>query len=212
MSQRIHKIGISARFQKGFRTGHLELMGVIAVIFIPAMAAWLVYMNPTWIPTKQSNFGAIISPVRPLPDLSLISLGDNAPLPLTDLRGKWTLLSIAHATCGQACRANIHKMRQVRLALGKDMTRLKRLLIMDDFSTGGFFKPSSEYAGTTYATGSKDTIDRLMALLEPEGSTAIDHLYIIDPLGNLMMHYLPNADGVGVVKDMERLLKVSQIG
>jgi hypothetical protein len=46
----------------------------------------------------------------------------------------------------------------------------------------------------------------------PPGAATGEMLFIIDPLGNLMMRHGPGADLKGVVKDMERLLKASRIG
>ena len=37
-------------------------------------------------------------------------------------------------------------------------------------------------------------------------------LYIIDPLGNLMMSYPPDINPRGIMKDLKKLLKFSRIG
>ena len=37
-------------------------------------------------------------------------------------------------------------------------------------------------------------------------------IYLVDPMGNLMMFYEPDADAKGMVKDLERLLKISYVG
>jgi hypothetical protein len=39
-----------------------------------------------------------------------------------------------------------------------------------------------------------------------------DHIYMIDPLGNLMMRFPKDIDPSKMAKDIKRLLKVSQIG
>ncbi len=40
----------------------------------------------------------------------------------------------------------------------------------------------------------------------------LDPIYLVDPLGNFMLHYPPDADASGMRKDLVRLLKVSQVG
>ena len=44
------------------------------------------------------------------------------------------------------------------------------------------------------------------------GTTAEEHIYLIDPLGNLMMRFPSNPDPKLMIKDLTRLLKASQIG
>ena len=41
---------------------------------------------------------------------------------------------------------------------------------------------------------------------------AAGRLYVVDPLGNLVLSYPRAADRQGLLKDMERLLKLSHIG
>ena len=44
-----------------------------------------------------------------------------------------------------------------------------------------------------------------------EGERA-DHIYLVDPLGNLMLRFPKDADPNRMKKDIERLLKTSRIG
>jgi hypothetical protein len=54
---------------------------------------------------------------------------------------------------------------------------------------------------------------RLKAWLPVEpGGKADDHVYLIDPLGNLMMRFPKDADPSKVKKDIAKLLKASAIG
>jgi hypothetical protein len=46
----------------------------------------------------------------------------------------------------------------------------------------------------------------------PPGTTAADHIYLIDPLGNLMMRFPPDPDPRKMYKDISKLLKASAIG
>jgi len=58
----------------------------------------------------------------------------------------------------------------------------------------------------------------LLALLPRGGADAsggdpnAQRVYLIDPLGNLMMSYAPDAKPKGMLEDMKRLLRLSQIG
>jgi hypothetical protein len=45
-----------------------------------------------------------------------------------------------------------------------------------------------------------------------QNTTDYDHIYLIDPLGNLMMRFPKHADPNKVKKDLAKLLKASSIG
>ena len=46
----------------------------------------------------------------------------------------------------------------------------------------------------------------------PFAGAQTDHIYLVDPLGNLVLRYPRDADPSRIRKDIERLLKVSRIG
>ena len=165
------------------------------------------------MPSTQSNYGTILNPVRPVPDLTFQQLDGDKQLNIEDLKGKWILVSVANSTCGDNCKDNLYKIRQMRRALGKERGRVERLVILiNNESVDSFKDILKDYKGTLVVDGPDSSIKRLLSILAPPSKSAVDHVYIIDPRGNIMMHYLPGADGVGILKDLERLLKVSQIG
>jgi hypothetical protein len=51
----------------------------------------------------------------------------------------------------------------------------------------------------------------LLNHLPAQGARA-DYIYVIDPLGNIVLRYMRNADPAGMIKDLTRLLKTSGIG
>jgi hypothetical protein len=46
----------------------------------------------------------------------------------------------------------------------------------------------------------------------PAARSASDHIYIVDPLGNLMLRFPKDPEPGRMLKDLARLLKVSRIG
>jgi hypothetical protein len=52
----------------------------------------------------------------------------------------------------------------------------------------------------------------LLALLPGQGGVSTPRVYLIDPLGNLMMSYAGDAAPKGILEDMKRLLRLSSIG
>ena len=45
--------------------------------------------------------------------------------------------------------------------------------------------------------------------MSPVGSAA-DHIFVVDPLGHLMMRFPPNPDPSRMLKDLSRLLRQSR--
>jgi hypothetical protein len=144
----------------------------------------------------------------PMPPLGTATL-DGQPIALEAYKGKWLMLQTGNAQCAEPCRKKLHDMRQLRLAQGKDMDRIERVwLITDD-------KPLEtmlmrEYDGTHMLRGKPDAIKSWLPA--DSGTTVDDHIYMIDPLGNLMMRFPKDADPNKVKKDLAKLLKASRIG
>ena len=183
------------------------LFAVIAVCAAPLIASYLAYYVIK--PAGRTNYGALIDPrAYPIPALGATLL-DGKPIALDAYKGKWIMLQVNDADCREACKKKLYDMRQLRLAQGKEMDRIERVwLVTDD-------KPLEtivmrEYDGT-HMLRVKPAAVKAWLPVEP-GATAADHLYMIDPLGNLMMRFTKQADPNKIKKDLAKLLKASRIG
>jgi hypothetical protein len=182
---------VSARPPESLRRGRLKLALLGAFFVLPLVLATLAWWLG-WATGTTSNYGELISPPRPL-----------AGPPFDALRGKWVLVSVDAAACNAYCERKLYFMRQVRRAQGKDQDRVERLWLVTD---GG--QPRAELLAAIAGTR-----------IEPGGSLAAhfpaasaDHIYVVDPLGNLMMRFPRNPDPSRILKDVQRLLRVSQFG
>jgi hypothetical protein len=133
-----------------------------------------------WSTGARSNYGELLPP-RPVAAAE---------------RGKWVLVMFDAAACDAYCERKLYLMRQVRRATGKEMDRVERLWVLTD---GG--KPRAELLPGIEGT-------RLATL--PSGEfpgNPLDHIYLVDPQGNLMMRFPRDPDPAKMIKDLERLLK-----
>ncbi len=179
------------------------MLAIAALCLAPFIAALIAYY--WWQPQRAMNYGELI-PAHPLIDPPLSHL-DRRVFKLSELKGKWVLLQLDEADCPAACQGKLYNMRQVRIAQGREMERVERVwLILDDAPLQT--QLMREYDGTRMlrAAGSP-----MIAEFPPSGSVR-DHIYLIDPLGNLMLRFPKNADPRKMHKDLARLLKVSRIG
>lgn len=185
---------------------------VVALFFAPLALAFLLYYGGAgWRPAGSTNHGELISPARPLPSVALPT-PDGALLPAESWRGKWTLLYVGDGRCDGRCRAALTLMRQTRLALNKDMTRVQRVfLATGNCCDRAYF--DAEHQGVVVALVDNDAGATLLAAF-PEAQPASEgFIYVIDPLGNLMMRHLPEPPPAeGLLEDLRKLLKLSHIG
>ena len=179
------------------------MLAIAALCLAPFVAAVIAYYY--WQPQGGMNYGELI-PTRPLPDPSLRHL-DRRGFRLSELRGKWVLLQLDQAVCAADCKAKLYNMRQVRLAQGREMERIERVwLVLDESPLE--MQLMREYDGTRMLRASGSP---LLAEFPPSGGVR-GHIYLIDPLGNLMLRFPRDADPRKMHKDLARLLRASRIG
>jgi hypothetical protein len=192
------------------------LIGVALMFFAPLALAFYLYYGKYWHPGGRVNAGELIEPARPLPALAL----PLAPPPLGTgalqteprfLKGKWTFLYVQHGRCDDDCLRHLYDTRQVRLALDREMQRVQRVFIGDSDCCDS--KELRAAHPDLIAISASPADEPLLALL-PQRSSALDsqRVYLIDPLGNLMMFYAADAKPKGMLEDMKRLLRLSSIG
>ncbi len=180
----------------------LSLWLIVALTVAPVVASYSIFYF--WPPERTVNYGELIEP-RPLPDPPLATAG-GAPFRLSHLKGKWVLVSLDGGRCEAYCESKLLYMRQLRLTQGKNMDRIERLwLVSDDVRPRGATALVEE--GTRVARAGAELVAAF-----PAPASAADHIYLVDPLGNLMMRFPRDPEPRLMIKDLARLLKASQVG
>jgi hypothetical protein len=191
--------------------GRWKLLMVLAVCAAPMVFSYLTYYVIK--PEGRTNYGTILDPRNyPMPKLAGHLLGAAATDPVIGLeayKGKWLMLQVDSGACAEACQKRMYDIRQLRTAQGKEMDRIERVwLITDDAPIDTMLIRQHDGARMLKV----DPV-ALKAWLPTESDTQIsDHIYLIDPLGNLMMRYQKNADANKIKKDLSKLLRASAIG
>lgn len=192
------------------RKARLTLLLIVLVFLLPMIAAYL--YRPSGEP---GNHGTLVEPPRPLQDFRMMDL-EGEPAGLEALRDKWTLLYVGGERCGEQCRTNLYNIERVRLTQGKHMDRVQSLYLAPGSMEGRVVADTLvEYKGVRGYRISRDELEAMAPGFDwgrATGPGTPERVYVIDPLGNLMMFYPGEADPSGMKKDLERLLKVSQIG
>lgn len=187
--------------------GRWKALAVLAVCAAPIIASYFTYYVIK--PDARTNYGTLLDPRdHPMPALNATTL-DGQPASLDAYHGKWIMLQVDNAECGQYCQTKLLEMRQLRTMQGKERTRIERVWLVTDQEPVQTML-LREYDGTHLLRVKPEA---LKTWLPTEADTTpADHIYMIDPLGNLMMRFPKDADPNQVKKDLGRLLKASRIG
>jgi hypothetical protein len=209
---------VNARTAAHDRRQRRLLVGLALLFFAPlAVAFYLYYGYGGWHPGGRVNRGALIDPPRPLPELSLpLAVSGSGAAGRTNpsfLKHKWTLLYWGAGSCSARCRTDLYNMRQVRVALDRDMDRVQRVYLAEGQCCDWTYL-DAQHPDLITVRGTPDAAPLLSVLPSVSGIPPrdADRIYLIDPLGNLMMSYAPDAKPKGMLEDMKRLLGLSHVG
>lgn len=191
---------------------------MLLIFAAPVILAWLIYfVFPAFRPTGTMNHGELVVPARPLPAFHLQGIGTDT-VDRNFLRGKWTFVYLTEGACEKPCVDQLYKMRQVRLTQGKNINRLQRLFLWNPKGVGEAQRLELAEHFPGLVIGNMQSADQADGLLETfrlgDGADPYSsgRLYLVDPMGNLMMGYEPDTVPRGITKDLERLLKYSGLG
>ncbi len=189
---------------------------VISLFAAPVVLAWgIFYLFPDLMEGETVNHGNLVSPVRALPAFKTVT-GAGDTIDETFLRGKWTFIYLAEGACDEPCVQQLYNIRQARLTQGKNIDRLQRLMFWK--TTGVDESQRMElrihFPGQTVVQLTDGEADEMAAVftLDENNPLTAQRIYLVDPLGNLMMYYEVDDEPRGIVKDLQRLLKYSGLG
>ena len=179
---------------------------VLLMCASPVVASYLAYYVIK--PEGRRNFGELIDPQRPLPAIATKSLSGQIGQ-LTALKDQWLLLAVSGGACDVRCEKNLYFQRQLRESLGREKERLDWVwLVTDEAPVRAALLPALA-AATVLRVGPADLGQWLQGA---PGKRPQDHLYLVDPMGNLMMRFPAEMDAEAAAKakrDLDRLLRAS---
>jgi hypothetical protein len=192
------------------------MLAVLAGLFLlPLLFAFYMYYATDWRPVKRVNHGTLISPARPLPAVHLprVSIGDSDASTARDsdepLHKKWSLVYTGAGNCDEPCRQALYVMRQTRLSLNNEMSRVERIFLTTGNCCAKEFL-AHEHPGLIVLDASGSEGERLLHEFPADGRPY--SLFVVDPLGNLMMSYDARQNPKGLLEDLQKLLRLSHIG
>ena len=193
------------------RRGRRTAMLLFAVGFGPMLVATVMFYTGWLNPTGQSNQGQLVQPPVPVAELNLQTAAGN-PLQVrfgVDVADPKWLMLVASERCAEDCEQLLYLARQVKVALGKNAPRVGRAAYLGTVPADLERRWSDEYQLMERLQPAAGKTPAWPAGINPEQQPRI---LLVDPFGNVMMHYGREHTGKQLLKDLKHLLKLSQIG
>jgi hypothetical protein len=184
------------------RRERLKLLALAAVFIGPLLLAFGLYLGQEWLPTRSVANGELIAPPLELPN-NPFSAASGARF-----RGVWSLVIVAPGECDDTCQKALYETRQLRQALGRDQDRVQRVWVVVS-GEPDFHYLLAEHPELLILDRENSVGAELLSRLNRQGEVDI---FVVDPLGNLMMRFPADLGMRAMHTDMKRLLKASQIG
>lgn len=202
------------------RRSLLPLYAIMAICLAPLVFALAAYYLPSLglRPAGQANYGHLIQPQRPVPDAAHLQLETLAgqPFDLQSLRGRWVLVNVDSGACSERCVRKLFILRNSHASQGKNVDRISRVWFIDDDHEPSI-QIQQAYQGTHMLKASSQQLQAFLpggtVLADTPGTQDLHAgMWVIDPNGNVMLVFPPDADPLKVRRDISKLLYNSRIG
>ena len=180
---------------------------LFAIAIAPLIAATTMYYTGWGIPSSTTNNGEFVGSGEGIKGMGLEEAGGSAFadrfLPDNE-DAKWWIVVTADQ-CEQACRKWLDVSRSVHRRLHRDADRVRRAFASGD--------------GTVPDSGAHP---RILTLNGPDGDNPFSGkarkderdgtVFVVDPMGNLVLRYDSRHTGTDLLDDVEHLLDSSPLG
>lgn len=176
----------------------LYLVLIIFSFLGPLLLATIMYKYSDVVPiAPPKSYGKLIEPV--------ITINNENDFDNILNRKKWTFMYVyENEICDLLCEATLYVMQQVRESLGRERSRVSSVIVTNDnFENEQNKKIIKKYNKIRFINVINSSFFKNLEK---------NHLYIIDPLGNILIFYEKDFSAEGLKKDIKKLLKVSRIG
>lgn len=193
------------------------LLLLLASFVIPFVVGDLAYKQG-WYKGGQTNKGQLLQPPVAFAGLQPTDAAGQS-VDASFAKSGWWLSYVLPADCTAACRNRLFQMRQIPRALGKEGDRVRQLVLTTGpVSAETLALLASQFPDFILLQVSAAAVDKALAAVAASASQA-GLLYVMDPMGWIMLAYPPEADEkTSVIKaedtldDLRKLLKNSRIG
>jgi hypothetical protein len=191
-----------------WQRGRWTLLLIMLVCAAPVIGSYFTYyvIKPKG---GTTSYGTLIEPQRPIPESMVVTGEDGKPMKLASLRGRWLMISVDSSACDKPCVTKLYFMRQVRATQAGERERIVNVFLRTDPGKVPEIVDNA-YKDTEMLIA--DPKDVAAWLPTDEGTQLTDHIFMVDPSGNLMMRFPKDANPTRIKGDVSKLLRNSSIG
>lgn len=177
--------------------GRRELVAILGIAILPFVIAGIAFLDfpVDQIPDTTKNQGTLVYP----------------PVQVEFLQSKakqWSLIQVVKEDCAEVCEQTLYLTRQARKALGKDAARVHRVSISRSDLSETFMNLIRNEHKSMLVLVDAESVEQLLQI-----TAEIDNMvFLMDPLGNIMMYFSPDKVGKPLMEDLRHLLRISRIG
>ena len=183
------------------------LYWVLAVCIAPTVAAFVAYYGWNWeANTETTNYGELLTAQPTVPALPSAKTLDGKPFEMQQLAKKWVYATVDGGACLQACADRLFNTRQQKAMTGRERDRVARVFFVTDAAP---IAPELQSAHPDL-TIVRVTPSELAFLVPPQSAAQTDTIWIIDPLGRVMMRYPNDPNPSKMKRDLSKLLYASK--
>ena len=164
----------------------LKFLLIVFVFVLPFIFAKYFFDNDATSTRGTTNHGSFL-----VDEINITSLADN---------DHWIILQVIDGKCDTSCQDNMHMLRQINTALGKDMGRVKRYLLNKNTDKNAVYLDN--YPKVIVLDRSETLYNKLTKMDE--------RIFIADPFGKIILGYENDFIAKGLLKDIKKLLKFSK--
>jgi hypothetical protein len=170
---------------------------ILLVSAVPLALAMIMYFLQWGVPAGKTNEGLLLSSSGQWRELEAKVINAIAPPDTTE--ASWLILMHIDGECNAICGEKLYALRQIHVALGREAYRVQRALAMP-------------FAIITPTMVAKYPNMRMIHIGKPHILKQGTGVYLVDPMGNIMMYYTFSQIGKPILKDLKKLLRYSNIG
>ena len=210
----------------------IKLIALMTIIFVPiSSATWLfVRSEGMEFSGNTTNRGTLITPVLDITELGLMDSDGSALFqrfedsvanidPANYDPRPWMLVYLGSESCDEVCIERLYFLRQLHRRLGSDERRVERWYAVVGDSGLRIDQASVEHFETVLprmklaASEEGRLRETLSATHAGDADPIAEHyIYLVDPVGNVMLYFTPEQGPEDILTDLNKLLDQSSLG
>lgn len=209
-------------------TNKLKLTFLLLVAAVPiSLATWVFGIREEQGVSSTTNKGELVIPVI---EITRLDLRDEQGQPayvafeefVSDIDPEdyeprlWQLLYLGAAECDAVCEERLYFLRQMHKRLNAEAKRVERVYVQVEDTLMQLPEATRALLQNdmkiVYATS--DSLHEVLAPSVPANTdpAKLHYIYVVDPLGNVMMYFTPDNTPDEMLDDIDKLLDRSSIG